>query len=230
MGTLAVNRKGIIQGNAAGTYGDAHAATSGTATDNVTGNQQFAMQYFFSSGRGGATHRFTRTFLHFDTSGITAGVSGMKLQLTGVTNADANAIGIKHTAGTGEGGEADGSNIVNDDFNNIDRETIYTASTGWATSGVISMAFTAVGLAAVIAQDDFNIALLGVSDFAAEEEGPLAASGDISNGIAFNSTIQLSFTDAVTGYTHDVLGVASANIGKVIGVATANIGKVINVD
>ena len=221
MGTLAVNRKGMIQGEAAGTYGDAPGASTGPATDNVTSNQQFAMQYFFSSGRGGATHRFTRTFLYFDTSGIGAGVSSMKLQLTGVSNADANVIGIKHT-----GGEGEGSTFGNADFNNIDREVIYTASTGWATSGVISMSFTAVGLAAVIAQNDFNIALVGVSDFAEEEEGPLAAGGDISNGIAFNSTIQLSFTDAVTGYTHDVLGVASANIGKINGVATADISKV----
>ena len=225
MGTLAVSRKGMIQGNAAGTYGDAHGVTSGTASDQITGNQQFAMQYFFSSGRGGATHRFTRTFLHFDTSGIEEGVSSMKLQLTGVTNADANVIGIKHT-----GGEAEGNTFVDNDFNNIDREVIYTASTGWATSGVISMSFTAVGLAAVIAQNDFNIALVGVSDFAEEEEGPLAAGGDISNGIAFNSTIQLSFTDAVTGYTHKVNGVAAGSIGKVDTVVTARIGKINTVD
>ena len=225
MGTLAVNRKGMIQGNAASTYTAAHGATGGTAADNITGNQQFAMQYFFSTGRGGGTHRFNRTFLHFDTSGIGAGVSSMKLQLTGVTNADANAIGIKHTAG-----ESNGSAIGGSDFNNIDRNTVYTTSTTWATSGVISMNFTAVGLAAVIAQENFNIALLGINDQLQAEEGPLAAGGDISNGIAFNSTIQLAYTDAVTGYTHDVLGVASANIGKVIGVATANIGKVINVD
>ena len=92
------------------------------------------------------------------------------------------------------------------------------------------MSFTAVGLAAVIAQNDFNIALVGVSDFAEEEEGPLAAGGDISNGIAFNSTIQLSFTDAVTGYTHKVNGVAAGSIGKVDTVVTARIGKINTVD
>ena len=225
MGTLAVNRKGIIQGDAASSYSDAHGAASGVASDSITGNQAAAMQYFFNSGRGGGTHRFRRTFLHFDTSGIGAGVSGMSLKLTGFSTASENAIGIKHTAGNSNGGE-----LANDDFNNIDRSVVYTNSTGWATSGIITMNFTAVGLAAVIAQNDFNIALLGINDQNAEEESPLEESGQLQDGIAFNSTIQLSYTSAASGYTHKINAVAAGNIGKANTVATANIGKVNTVD
>ena len=39
----------------------------------------------------------------------------------------------------------------------------------------------------------------------------------------------VTYTEAVTGYAHKVLGVAPSSIGKVLGVETANIGKVIGV-
>ena len=220
MGTLAVNRKGKIIGAAQASYAGAHGVSTGTATDNITGNQGAATQYFFSTGRGGETHRFTRTFLHFDTSGIGAGVSGMSLELTGVTNADEAVFGIKHSAGSSEGEAIEGG-----DFDNIDRSNIYTQSTSWST-GAITMTFTAAGLADAIANDHFNIALLGKNDQDAAEEGPLASGGDISNGIAFNSTIQLSYTDAPSGYNNTVNSVADDEIAKINTVATANIGKV----
>ena len=224
MGTLAANRKGYITGAQASGYQDAHGATTGVASDSQTGDVNTAIQYFFSTGRGGGVHRFTRTFLHFDTSGISAGVSGMSLVLT-VTAGSSNVIGIKHTAGTSNGGE-----LANDDFNNIDRSTIYTASTSWASSGQVTMTFTAAGLAAVIAQNDFNIALIGIEDQNAEEESPLEESGDISRGIAFGSAINLTYTDPASGYTHKINGLASASIGKVNTVATGSIGKINTVD
>ncbi len=224
MGTLASNRKGYITGAQASGYQDAHGATTGVASDSQTGDVNTAIQYFFSTGRGGGVHRFTRTFLHFDTSGISAGVSGMSLVLT-VTAGSANVIGIKHTAGT-----SNGSELANDDFNNIDRSTIYTASTSWASSGQVTMTFTAAGLAAVIAQNDFNIALIGIEDQNAEEESPLEESGDISRGIAFGSAINLTYTDPASGYTHKINGLASASIGKVNTVATGSIGKINTVD
>ena len=41
--------------------------------------------------------------------------------------------------------------------------------------------------------------------------------------------IQVEYTE-VSGYGHDVSGLASANIGKINGLATANIGKVSGLD
>ena len=69
MGTLASNRKGYITGAQGASYEEALTATTGTAADSQTGNVNTAIQYFFSTGRGNV-FRFTRTFLHFDTSGI----------------------------------------------------------------------------------------------------------------------------------------------------------------
>ena len=223
MGTLASNRKGYIVGATASEYSASHAVTSGTAYDAASSNVNTATQYFFSTGRGGGTHRFTRTFIHFDTSGITGGSS---FQLTLTSSAGSNAttydvIGVLHDAGSGNGGELD-----NADFNNIDRNTAYTSSVHWASSGTITMSLNAAAAQQIIDEDDFNIALILNHDFAEEEEGPLAESGNISNGIAFGSAISLTYTDPASGYGHDVSNVGSESIGKVNTVEAANIGKI----
>ena len=100
MGTLASNRKGRITGASQSSYLDALAATTGTASDSETSSTT-AMQYFQSSGRGGGTFRFIRTFLHFDTSDLSGG-SNFQLQvISGGANGGATLSqvrAIKHSA------------------------------------------------------------------------------------------------------------------------------------
>ena len=89
MGTLASNRKGFITGASASNYGAALEVTTGTASDSASITTT-GLQYFRSSGRGGGTFRFIRTFLHFNTSGISGG-SDFSVQLT-----SGGAIELKH--------------------------------------------------------------------------------------------------------------------------------------
>ena len=42
--------------------------------------------------------------------------------------------------------------------------------------------------------------------------------------------IEVTYVESVSGYGHDVIGLASANIGKINGLATANMGKVSGLD
>ena len=227
MGTLASNRKGFITGASSSNYADSLNATTGTASDSQTTTQN-AIQYFQSSGRGGGTFRFIRTFIHFDTSGISGG-SSFQLQLTSggsnVSGSESNVTAIKHTAGNSNGGE-----LANADFNNIDRNTAYSSATTFGSSGTITFTLNAAAATQIINNNDFNVALLLSHDAAEEEESPLGSDGDITNQIAFGSAINLTYTDPVSGYTHDVNTVAAANIGKVNTVATANIGKINTVD
>jgi len=227
MGTLASNRKGYIQGPSANSYSDALGGGTGTAYDAQSSNANTAIQYFFSTGRGGGTFRFTRTFLHFDTSGITGG-SSFQLSLTssaGSTDSTYQVVAVKHTAGS-----SDGSELANDDFGNIDRNTTYSSATDWASSGTVTITLAAAAATQIINNNDFNVALILQHDLAEEEESPLEESGNISNGIAFGSAINLTYTDPASGYTHKVNTVAAASIGKVNTVATANIGKINTVD
>tara|TARA_B100001059_G_scaffold232329_1_gene269936 strand:- start:1330 stop:2016 length:687 start_codon:yes stop_codon:yes gene_type:complete len=228
MPTLASNRKGFITGTSQGSFVDAFSAISGTATDSATGNQTTAIQYFKSLGRGSGTFRFVRTFLHFDTSGI-SGASNISLQLTSVGGDSSNNIhqvtAVKHSAGS-----SNGSAISDSDFNNVDKSTTYSQSTSFGSSGTITFTLNATAATQINNNNDFNVALLLSIDVAEDNDDPFEEDGAISNGIAFSSAINLVYTAAATGYTHKVLGVTAENINKVNTVATANIGKIITVD
>lgn len=226
MGTLASNRKGFITGASGSSYSAALEATTGTVSDSQTTTQN-AIQYFQSSGRGGGTFRFIRTFLHFNTSGISGG-SSFQLQLTSGTStsgSDSNIQAIKHTAGS-----SNGSALSSGDFDNIDRNTPYSSATSFGASTTVTISLNAAAASQIINNNDFNVALVLEHDVNAEEESPLGSDGDITNQIAFGSAINLTYTDPVSGYGHKVNAVASANIGKVNTVATANIGKINTVD
>jgi len=229
MGTLASNRKGYIQGPSASSYSDAFGATgNGTAYDAQSGNVGNAIQYFQSSGRGGGTFRFTRTFIHFDTSGISGGSSFQLVVTSTAGNSSSgvhNVIAVNHNAGSGNGSE-----LANDDFDNAIKGTAWSSSTAWPSSGQVTFSLNAAAATQIINNDDFNIALILNADYAEEEESPLEEDGDISNGIAFGSAINLTYTDPASGYTHKVNSLAAASIGKVNTVATANIGKINTVD
>ena len=228
MGTLASNRKGYIQGASQTSYGDALSATTGTAFDAQNSNQSNSIQYFQSSGRGGGTFRFVRTFIHFNTSGISGG-SNFQLTLTSIqgnsSNSDNNITAVNHTAGSGTGGE-----LANADFNNVVKGTTWSSSTAFPSSGSVTITLNAAAASEIIGENNFNVALILTHDQQEEEESPLGEDGAISNGIAFGSAINLTYTDPVSGYGHKVSGVASGSIGKVNTVATASIGKINTVD
>jgi len=228
MGTLASNRKGFITGTSQTNYASALNVATGTATDQATGNQT-SIQYFKNTGRGGGTFRFIRTFIHFNTTNLTE-ASSISLQLTsagGSNSSNFNVTAIKHSAGS-----SNGSQISDSDFNNIDRNTAYSAATSFASSGTITFSLNAAAATQINENNDFNVALLLTHDAIQTEEDPLESDGDISNIIAFSSAINLVYTEpaAPSGYTHKVNTIAAANIGKVDTVATANIGKINTVD
>ena len=228
MGTLASNRKGFITGASSGSYSAALNATTGTASDSATSSTT-AIQYFKNTGRGGGTFRFIRTFIHFDTSGISGG-SSFQLQLTsaganGSPSSLSNTTAIKHTAGGSNGGE-----LANSDFNNIDRNTPYSSATTFGSSGTVTFTLNATAASQIINNNDFNVALLLSHDAAAETEDMLEESGDVTNQINFGSAINLTYTDPASGYTHKVNSLAAASIGKVNTVAAASIGKINTVD
>ena len=227
MGTLASNRKGFITGTSQANYASALNVATGTATDSATGNQN-CIQYFRSSGRGGGTFRFIRTFIHFDVSSLTE-ASSISLQLTsagGSNSSNFNVTAIKHSAGS-----SNGSAIGNADFNNIDRNTAYSSATSFASSGTITFSLNATAATQINENNDFNVALLLTIDATESEEDPLEEDGDITNSIAFSSAINLVYTEpAASGYNHKVNTIAATSIGKVNTVATANIGKINTVD
>ena len=214
MPTLASNRKGFITGTSQTSYADALVATSGTATDSATGNQN-CIQYFRSSGRGGGTFRFIRTFIHFNTTGI-SGASSISLQLTSTAGDSSDNLhkvtAVKHTAGS-----SNGSQIVDNDFDNVDKSTNYSNATAFGSSGTITFNLNAAAATQINNNNDFNIALLLTADVEAEEEDPLEEDGDITNAIAFSSAINLVYTAAAATPTTPFVGMKSGKYKIVSG-------------
>lgn len=219
MPTINVNRQGLGTGISNGTFATARSNAATSVTDGITGEQD--VQYFNTA----RTKRFKRVFLHFDTSGITGTLSAAHIDINGGVSADADpndTIMIKSTAFGGDGGTA---LATSDHFSSLDYSTAYSSElTTWST-GNNEYTLTAAALADIKNNDHFTLAIVDHDNDYANSD--TTATADIT--IDFDVTITLDYT-LVSGYTHDVIRVASASIGKVNTVATANIGKVNSVD
>jgi len=149
MATQNLNVGYFIQGDVGSSAQNAHGQASGTA-NSTGGGQPNAIQYYQSSGRGGGTFRYSRTFLNFDTSGITATTGAVTLSIPGVTNADAKVYAVKSTHSTP-------ILASGDDFNNIDVNTLYSSLTTWGTS-TNTITLNATAIAQIENENDFDVA------------------------------------------------------------------------
>jgi len=222
MPTINVNRKGDATGTVSSNFNTARTSNAASVTDGTT-NNNFPVQYFKSSGRGGGTIRFKRAFLHFDTSSITGTLSAAHIDIDGGSfgGPDPNdTIMVKSTAFGGDGGTA---LATTDFYSSIDYSTAYsTELTSWSTSNN-EYTLTAAALADIKNNDNFTLAIIEHdSDYTGSDQGD----GAYDIHINFAATITLDYTLAATGYSNAVNGVAAANISKVNGVATASISKV----
>ena len=225
MATQAASHIGFIVGASQANQAAARDATEGTPSNEASGDN-FSIQYYQSSGRGGGTFRYTRTFFRFDTSGITGG-SSFSLQVGKAAAGDTTKVFVvKSDAFNGED-----TTLAANDFNNLDFGVLYSATatgTTWAYgSGTNDVALNSTFTTFANANSVTRVALVGILDY---NDVGLEEDGDDTQAIDFDGTIQLSYTAAATGYTHNVLGVAAANISKVDTVATANIDKINTVD
>ena len=214
MPTINVNRTGHIQGTSNASFRTARTSDSGTVTDGPSGNKQ--VQFFV--GRG--VHRFSRVFLHFDTSSITGTLSAAHIDVDGgSTSSDPNdTIVIKSAAFGGDGGTA---LTASDMYSSLDYSTAYSSElTTWSTSNN-EYTLNAAALADIKNNDNFTVAIINHdADYSNTDTNSV---DDVV--INFDITITLDYT--LSGYSNTVNGVASANISKVKGVATANIEKII---
>tara|TARA_R110000824_G_scaffold146644_1_gene315682 strand:+ start:104 stop:766 length:663 start_codon:yes stop_codon:yes gene_type:complete len=220
MATINVNRQGVGTGIGNGIFSKARTNAASAVTDGVTGS---GIVQYFTSGR---TKRFSRAFLHFDTSGITGTLSAAHIDITGdAGNVNPNdTIMIKSTAFGGDGGTA---LATLDHYNSLDYGTAYSDELStWNSSGNNEFTLTAAALADIKNNDHFTLAIIDHDNDYADSDA--TATADVS--IDFDVTITLDYTAAASGYTHDVNSVAASSINKVNSVATASIGKINSVD
>jgi hypothetical protein len=222
MATIDASKAGYIIGQSSTTFATSRQNGSSVVSAPTT-NQTIAISYTATSGRGSLTHAMRRTFLYFDTTGLTGTISNTSLNIEGATNHAIDVAVFKSTAFGGDGGTA---LATSDFFSTIDFSTAYFSGQDWVpTTNNLSLNSTAN---TDIQNNNVFICALVEKH---KDGGDVAATSATTKqaGIGFGTTITLTYTEASSGYTHDIMGVATGNIGKVINVATANIGKVIGV-
>ena len=116
MPTINASRVGFIRGTPSSNLTTARTSNGTTATDSPTTNTTNAVMSFFSAGRGGGTILFHRTYVYFDTSGITSTLTSAKLKLTTVSFNSSDVIvmnGVDPFGGDGN------SALATSDFNAV---------------------------------------------------------------------------------------------------------------
>tara|TARA_R110002012_G_scaffold17410_2_gene65850 strand:- start:107 stop:841 length:735 start_codon:yes stop_codon:yes gene_type:complete len=221
-------------------WANARDASTGSGTS-ATNTSALGFVYVIrAAGRGGGiTYGVYRSFLFFDTSGITANVASATLSIYGTSaTPDGSIIAVKSTAFGGDGGTA----LATSDFDAI---------SGWSAGSSLAGSATVYGAQKLTsawnqnAYNDFtatsdlladmknnNVVIICLMDYtndylnnALTSNALLNVGGFYSNYSGTSRDPKIDYTLA-TGYANNVNGVASANISKVMGVATANISKI----
>ena len=227
MPTISAGKLQTGTGQAVADFFIARTANAASVNTSPSGNGANNVQYFKSSGRGGGTMRFKRTFVYFDTSGVSSDVASATIRVTGYSGATnpatADTLFIVSTAFGTDGS----SNLTTAEFNDIDYTKSRTAvinAADYDTDGTNDYTVNADGLTQIRDSNALILALI-------EEDADLnnTEGSDASRQIPIDFDENFTLTYTLSGYGNDVNGVASANIAKVNGVATADISKIIGI-
>jgi len=221
-------------------------ATTGTVVTGNTSSSVFTAVNRSPTRGGGTQYGVTRSFIVFDTSGITSTVASATFSIYGFSQNDGSIIAVKSNAFGGDGG----TTLATSDFNAIVGWSAGSSLAGSATSYGSNVFkppsdtwnksgyndFTATSDLLTDMQND-NVVIICfmnyINDYLNSEltvNSYLDTGGYYANYTGTSRDPKIDYTLAATGYGDTVNGVAPANISKVNAVATANIEKVIGVD
>ena len=191
----------------------------------------------FSGRGGGNTYRVVRSFMWFDTSGITGAVSAATIKLYGYNQNNGSIIAVKSTAFGGDTGDS----LVAGDIDAITGWTTGASAAGNVTnySSQITSGWNASGYNDLTGTSDLrsdmqnnNYVIICFMDYTYDYLNS-APTANQTKAVGFYWNEQTSTSKdpyieytVATGYGNAVKGVAAANISKVNGIATASISKV----
>tara|TARA_R100000742_G_C4258528_1_gene76403 strand:- start:29 stop:733 length:705 start_codon:yes stop_codon:yes gene_type:complete len=234
MAKIDAGKYGYAYSDFESTFNDAR--DNGSAVGNQpVGSSTLVSQFFRDSGKG-TNYKINRFFCAFDTSSYSSGytISNLTFNFRRTTSTTCTPtvcfptfIVVKSTAQ----GSADTNLAVSDFYSSVDFNTAYSSSTSLTSANAdtsISLNSTAI--------TDFGTGLLKIvmvqygndySDTGGSEDSTQKAYANFAtSGTGYVPFLEF---DAVAGYSNDVMGVSSSNIGSVTTVATASIGTIIGV-
>jgi len=233
---------GYVQSSTMSAWADARDDTDGqTVSTGASASGNFTAVTRFGARRGGNTYNIIRSFMYFDTSGITGTVSAATIKIRGYSANDGSVIAVKSTAFGGDGGTA----LATTDLDAITgysagsslagAATVYgpqILTSSWSTSGYNDFTGTS-DLRADMQNND--VVIICFMDYTNDYLNSAPGSdGTLNCGAYYTDNGGTSYDPYIeytvaTGYGNDVIGVATGSIGKVNGIATADIDKVIGV-
>lgn len=234
----ASTQGGYIIANNHSSHANARNADTGNTIVSNASRAQHTFTYTRQAGRGGSTvYAIYRSFLQFDTSGITGTVASATLKIYGYVNGNADVIVVKSTA-FGSGYE--GLSLRVEDYDALPGHTDDQAMNAsfsysseidtWSTSGYNDITLNSTALTDMQNDDAFKIAIINHDhDYKNVDPGINATNAGGMYFTAYTGTSTdpiIEYTLSSTGYTHDVSGLAAASIAEVNTVATANIAKI----
>ena len=174
-------------------WSDARANSSGTAASSVATTSTVGISAYAASSRGGGSvFHLVRSFMYFDTSGISSNVDSATLKIRGVTYGTGDVIAVKATSDIATLGTADFEAFTGWDSSGTDGSgagdmessvTKYSNEiTTWSTSGYNDIALNAQALADMKNDSTVYIALLNF-DYDLKDVEPTGTSG--RNGLYY---------------------------------------------
>ena len=212
-----------------------NARTVGGVFNNSQSNFQFGIYNIYSGGRGANNFFNVRSYFGFDLSGLSGTVTAATISIYAKnlgTNADNESSLFLYEATSVPTGASGFTNCFSSG-------TTFGTALGLTTTFGLQYHDATVqpaGITAINSQiGSGTFAVAGVGYYDASNTAPSLGGNHVrihiyyseSSGTSNDPKLTLTFD---SGYTHKVVGVAAASIGKVKGVATADIGKVIGVD
>ena len=176
-------------------WSNARANSSGTAASSVATTSTIGMSAYAQAGRGGGSvFHLVRSFMYFDTSGISSNVDSATLKIRGVTYGTGDVIAVKATSDIATLGTADFESITGWDSSGTDGSgagdmessvTKYSNEiTTWSTSGYNDITLNAQALADMRDDSTVYIALLNF-DYDLKDVEPTDMSG--RNGLYYQN-------------------------------------------
>lgn len=229
MPTINAGKYGTLRSGSTSSWSavrDASTATS-TISNQPTSSTGIAANFTYLTGSKGSEWGLYRAYFAFDVTSYQTGYNITNLELeidpSNLTSTNFPIAIIKSTAQ----GNAN-SNLVAGDWDSLDFSTLYagSSSTYWPDTNNVSQISLNSNATAAFSTGYLKICIVWFYDY--NNTAPIST-GNYYARQNFGYVPRINFTATETGYSNDIIGVASSNIGSVTTVATANIGTIIGV-
>jgi|TARA_R100001443_G_scaffold59097_2_gene69488 hypothetical protein len=229
MATINAGKYGTLRSDSTSSWSAVRNATTATSTisNQPTQNTGITASITYLTGGKGSEWGLYRAYFAFDVTSYQTGYNITNLELeidpSNLTSSNFPYAIIKSTAQ----GNAN-SDLVAGDWDSLDFSTLYGggSTTYWPDTNTVSQISLNSNATAAFSTGYLKICIVWYSDYS--NTAPIST-GNFYARQNFSYVPRINFTATAAGYSNDIIGVDSSNIGSVITVASADIGKIIGV-